>query len=158
MHEGFAKALEQVWTTVEGMLNGSSSKTIFTGHSLGAALATLAASLRPPAHLCTFGSPRVGNNEFAESLQRVNARRYADCCDVVAQLPPESAAYTHVGELHYLDRFGNAKVGPNRLAVTIDQLLARGDYLQAHAWKSGNAGLRDLADHAPINYVYGVTP
>jgi hypothetical protein len=37
-----------------------------------------------------------------------------------------------------------------------DQWRARADYLLHYAWKSGNVGARDLADHAPINYVTAI--
>jgi hypothetical protein len=30
------------------------------------------------------------------------------------------------------------------------------EYLLKYAWKSGNVGVRDLADHAPINYVTAI--
>ena len=34
-----------------------------------------------------------------------------------------------------------------------DQSTARKKYLLEHAWRFGNVVTRDLADHAPINYV-----
>ena len=50
------------------------SRLILAGHSLGAALATLAATVFPPALLVTLGSPRVGDAEFVAALAEV-ARR-----------------------------------------------------------------------------------
>jgi triacylglycerol lipase len=83
------------------------------GHSLGGAMATLAAldaqvsgSYGGPAPaLYTFGSLHVGDLEFVESygLQvGANAYRYANLCDFVPSLTGEEGAdapdYGHVGE------------------------------------------------------------
>ena len=68
VHQGFGKALEPVWKPLEAALNNLSDRPVwFTGHSLGAALATLAAFRRGSraAGVCTFGSPRVGNGVLA---------------------------------------------------------------------------------------------
>jgi len=67
------------------------------GHSLGAALATLAAcdidrnSGKTIANVCTFGSPRVGNRDFSNAY---NARfadttwRVVNSSDLVPEVPP----------------------------------------------------------------------
>ena len=34
-----------------------------------------------------------------------------------------------------------------------DQIDARAEYWAKYAWKVGNVKNRDLADHAPLNYV-----
>jgi len=44
VHEGFQKALDPVWERLESLLATGSSPLFFTGHSRGAALATLAAA------------------------------------------------------------------------------------------------------------------
>src|SRR5262245_48151537 len=64
VHRGFKAALETIWPQLDKALLGLSANTrvFFTGHSLGAALATLAAHRYPhTAGVYTFGSPRVGN-------------------------------------------------------------------------------------------------
>jgi hypothetical protein len=43
-----------------------------------------------------------------------------------------------------------------RRIVSADRLRARADYLLQYAWKSGNVGIRDLADHAPIKYLSAI--
>lgn len=152
VHLGFSRALDRVWHEVRSALARTSGRVVFTGHSLGAALATLAAALHPPAHLYTVGSPRVGDADFAAALgERVAATRYVNCCDLVCRVPPRP--YEHVGRLVYIDRLGRVREAPAKPVVERDRARARRDYLTEYAWRSGNNVLRDLADHAPINYV-----
>jgi hypothetical protein len=76
----------------------------FTGHSYGAALATLAyadlkKSLKNPTSLYTFGSPRVGNKEFADHTFNF---RIVYGNDLVTDLPPKILGYVHSGtEWHF---------------------------------------------------------
>jgi hypothetical protein len=72
---------------------------LITGHSLGAALATLAAVVVRPAKLITFGSPQVGNEQLGTLLARVEVRRFVHCCDLIARVPPEQIDQKHVGDL-----------------------------------------------------------
>jgi hypothetical protein len=131
-------------------------KLLFTGHSLGAALATLLASVRTPSALYTIGCPRVGDHDFVASLSDVNSFRYVDCCDIVTQLPPALLGYAHLGDPYYIDRNRNVSENPSDDFISADRLRARADYLLQYAWKSGNVSVRDLADHAPINYVTAI--
>ena len=39
-----------------------------------------------------------------------------------------------------------------------DHLLASASYLANYSFRDGNVGVRELADDAPINYVYALTP
>jgi hypothetical protein len=152
VHAGFADALQRVWPEILPQLAALGKPLSFTGHSLGAALATLAASLHLPGQLITFGSPRVGDAEFVASLpQRVQVQRYVNCCDIVCQLPPFD--YEHLGELHYLNRDGDEQVNPPEEAMTADQVIGHAEYLRDYIWVRGNVATRNLADHAPINYV-----
>ena len=154
VHMGFAKALEHVWPVIEPHLESlnDDSVLLFTGHSLGAALATLAASRHKPNGLFTYGSPRVGDEKFGETLDELEIHRYVDCCDLVCQIPPEPP-YRHVGKQHYIDRLGKVLVNPKITVVVADQNRARAEYLFKHALRFKNLPVRDLADHAPINYV-----
>jgi hypothetical protein len=156
--EGFKKALEEVEPQggLVKALEAINYKLLFTGHSLGAALATLLASLRAPSALYTIGSPRVGDHDFVMSLGSVNSIRFVDCCDIVTQLPPAVLDYGHLGEPIYIDRNRHVIPSPSDDLVSADRLRARADYLLQYAWKSGNVAVRDLADHAPINYVTAI--
>jgi pimeloyl-ACP methyl ester carboxylesterase len=154
VHKGFAKALEFVWPAIAKQLKSLAGQVLFTGHSLGAALATLAASRHPDAGLYTFGSPRVGDGDFGDSLAQVDAHRFVNCCDLVCRVPPRP--YRHVGALHYIDREGNISLDPDDSAMADDRSRAREDYLVRYAWRNRNILVRDLADHAPVNYVYAL--
>ncbi|MCK7478059.1 MAG: lipase family protein [Candidatus Moduliflexus flocculans] len=68
VHRGFKSALEEVWDDLFPYLKalqGRGCRIWMTGHSLGAALATLAADRYGEVQgVYTFGSPRVGNGRF----------------------------------------------------------------------------------------------
>jgi triacylglycerol lipase len=153
VHRGFAEALREVRPSLDLALQALRCRALFTGHSLGAALATLMASVQHPACLYTFGSPRVGDANFVSTLKDVEIRRYVDCCDLVTRVPPEFIGYTHAGDLYYIDRDRKIARQPGESTISDDQDQARVNYLLDYALKIGNVRLRDLADHSPINYV-----
>jgi hypothetical protein len=160
VHEGFAEALEnndtlgRIRTFLDLLV--PSPNVLLTGHSLGAALATLAASRMPSSHLYTFGSPCVGDSSFAEAMETVNHTRFVDCCDLATRFPPEAFGYVHVGSLGYIDRNGQLSESPTEDAIKADRRKAEAWYLVHHSFLLGTVFVRDLADHAPINYVSGV--
>lgn len=152
VHTGFAEALECIWKEIHATLEGSSGELVCTGHSLGASLATLAASRLPASRLLTFGSPRVGNAGFAAAFEdRTNDRRFVDCCDLVTWAL--RSPYKHVGRLEYLDKDGVLVTDPEDSFVKADRSAARWVYLKKYSWRWGTELLRGMADHAPINYV-----
>ncbi len=157
VHRGFAEALLRAWPTIQDLLKQVERKLLFTGHSLGAALATLAASTYRPAGVYTFGSPLVGDEAFTNTLSGLDIQRYVDCCDIVCQMPPEILGYRHVGTVQYIDRDGVRKTNPTAEEIREDQLQGREQYVLKYAWKIGNVAVRELADHAPVNYVSGVS-
>jgi Lipase (class 3) len=164
VHSGFGKALKEVWPGVEAALQELNEyQSLFTGHSLGAAMATLASSLKRPKSLYTIGSPRVGDQTFVDKLQGLDNHRYVDCCDLVTRVPPEEIlglkCYAHIpGKIHYID-FNRAvkDLDPNDSVIKDDRRKAEEDYLENYAWRIGDLALRPLADHAPVNYVLPVT-
>ena len=120
VHEGFKSGLEQIWpalfSQVERLLAEVPGRTLWlTGHSLGAALATLAAQrFTPLASLYTFGSPMVGDAEFCKSLPG-SCYRIVHQSDVITEvpwfglkltLPPSWARYLHVGHTYWMDEAG----------------------------------------------------
>ena len=158
VHKGFVRHLRPVRDALTRILAAVADRELFfTGHSLGAAAATLAESLSPRATLYTFGSPRVGDAAFAATLPADRVHRLVHCCDIVCRVPPEKLQYVHVGALGYIDRNGLLS---NQLAtdeIEADQRTGRRAYQRWHAWAFWkNVLIRDLADHAPVNYVVAI--
>lgn len=154
VHSGFRDAFEAVWEDVNRWLESVDGPVFYTGHSLGAALATLAASRRPPAALYTFGSPRVGDAEFTRTLDSTPAYRVVNHRDVVTRVPPPLLGFAHVGHLHYIAHDGRC------CENAIDDVVATDRKRRSSA--DGNtprhsrrlSGPPDyLSDHAPVNYV-----
>ena len=114
VHRGFKMALNRVWRGIEAALRGIEYPVYFTGHSLGGALATLAAArvlqnpvLPRPAALYTFGSPRTGDSAFGRNLSGFFHCRLVNAHDIVASVPPAFSlpllpVYQHTGHLHRL--------------------------------------------------------
>jgi len=155
VHRGFARGLDVVWPTIAPAIPAG-ARVLVTGHSLGAALATLAALRVSGSRLITFGSPRVGDTTFAKRPDQAPHERWVDCADLVTRVPPEALGYAHTGERHYLDRAGRHRPDIDDAAIEADQRQAELEYLMTYTFRLGTAAVRDLADHAPINYVSGV--
>lgn len=153
VHEGFRDAFETVWPEIEQALNEDDSPVYYAGHSLGAAMATLAAARRSPRALYTYGSPLVGDKIFVESLAGVRAYRIVNNRDVVTTLPP-LLGYHHAGDLHYITHDGDVMVNPDDIMVALDRLKRDSS---ARLLRNLNRAFTDapefLADHAPVNYV-----
>ena len=158
VHRGFARTLNRVLPILRDALPEDSSPLVITGHSLGAAMANLAASVLEPAELYTFGEPRVGNGAFAGFMDRrgglgLTYHRYVDCCDIVTRVPPVCAGFRHPGQLHYIDCHGDIHRTPDLSDTRRDRRVARHQCWDVHSFGRGNVVLRNLADHAPINYL-----
>jgi triacylglycerol lipase len=78
VHGGFRTALEQVWPAVAAALDEAQATgrgVWFTGHSLGGALAVMAAyrwaasTGHTPHGIVTFGQPRIGDATFASEVE-----------------------------------------------------------------------------------------
>ncbi|GAQ90511.1 hypothetical protein KFL_006500050 [Klebsormidium nitens] len=104
-----AKVAKEAANDIDGF------EVVVTGHSLGAALATIGsfvAALEHPhvrVHYFGFGSPRVGNRAFVEAFRRVisgHAVHFANRNDIVTGIPIPPL-YMHVLGGHMLDQAGS---------------------------------------------------
>lgn len=137
VHSGFKRALNSIWTTIAQVLDTLDCPVFYTGHSLGAALATLAAARRAPQAVYAYGSPRVGDMQFVDKLKNVPVFRIIHGNDVVTTVPPEALGFRHAG----VER----RVGKR------DALLPTVDVRTA--WSQLTTPVAPLADHAPMRYV-----
>lgn len=123
VHLGFSGALDEIWDDLRGYLDEISTpggvKTFwFTGHSLGAALATIAAARYGDRvqGVYTFGSPRIGDESFRSTFP-APCFRFVNNTDCIAHVPPPSvlALYSHVGTLKFIDSAGKIVSDPTIL-------------------------------------------
>ena len=157
VHDGFYRALRQVWREQNQAIrefqdNGQS--LWFTGHSLGAALATLAvATLREedkPVHgLYTFGQPRTGERSFATNFNadfKPRCFRFVNNNDVVTRVPLRAMNYSHVGTFLYFDKDGNLDDDLHWWYQFLDRVQGRIEDL-------GKPGTDGIKDHSMDTYL-----
>lgn len=118
VHSGFQRGFDRAQAQLEEELNRLSPSTVLiTGHSLGGALATIAAAewqgQYPISGVYTFGQPAVGRSGFQDFFSEHYADkffRFVNDKDIVAKIPPN---YRHVGKLYHFDDEGQlAQAGP----------------------------------------------
>lgn len=161
VHGGFADAALGVLPLLQAWLDDAAAERArldLAGHSLGAALAVLAAGRLQPDAVAAFGCPRVGDADFARSVAALPIVRYVNCCDLVCRLPPQCRWFTHAGTPAYIDRNGHLCARASAAGIVADRLAARADYLLREIWRPGNAGARDMADHSMLNYLRAFMP
>jgi len=111
VHRGFETALDAVWEQVAQVLAGRGERPVLmTGHSMGAALAVIAAdraladetvNVRATA-VYAFGMPRVGDEDFSvryNDTLGATTYRLVHGDDIVATVPPSRFGFRHVGRL-----------------------------------------------------------
>jgi triacylglycerol lipase len=169
VHRGFKDALDDVWADLLayiGTLQAHKARPLWiTGHSLGAALATMAAyrlsfkqdplGLR---EVYTYGSPRVGDGGFGKSIA-VPVWRFRNNADIITDVPV-GLVFRHVGKLQFIDGSGHLHRNVDRVAELV--LGAASLQISPHTASMLDEALRlaapnvplpgFLADHAPINY------
>ena len=151
MHRGFAKAFSYLWPQLEKFLEKyKESKIIATGHSLGGALAYIASTRFNCDSVYTFGAPRVifGSQESSTA----KFFRFVNCSDLVTTLPPAIFGFRHVGQMFFID--DDQRIHDNiGNKFIVKKMKASGAYLmKGSSFSKGNAALKSLVDHAPVNY------
>jgi triacylglycerol lipase len=158
VHKGFKDGLDHVWDRVTACVRNSAAeggKLWITGHSLGVALATIAAyRFQDVQGLYVFGSPRVGDREFRDDFD-VPSFRFENNNDIVCRVPP-SGIYQHVGELRYIDSDGRIHNDPSKWERLMDGMKGKIENT-LNSLRHIDKGLRslvpdELKDHVPVLY------
>jgi hypothetical protein len=176
LHAGFLGAFQNVWldnsrgsglATILAELGKAQERTVwFTGHSLGGALATLAAFwYEGKSTLYTFGSPRVGNATFRAKFGNRSAFRITHATDIVPTVPhimcharPNALeSFEHVGRHYAITTSSRVDVSesnePDRATQWPGYFNVAANTLKALGteWMSAFPQQR-IADHAPTYY------
>ncbi len=166
VHHGFKDALDEVWENPGA--NSEMSRFIlqcqnnnqsiwFCGHSLGAALTTLAAAdfvIRQNHSIVggiyTIGQPRVGNRTFSvgfDAALKNKCFRIVNNNDLVTRIPLPGflLKYQHVGTEMYIDNRGNIQGELPWWRKIMDQFAGiKNDLL--------DLGIDSLKDHSSDDY------
>lgn len=160
VHHGFLKALNEVWDGPDGLratilrFRDREQTLWLGGHSLGGALALLAAARihlteRLPLNgLYTIGQPRVGDGAFGRALADGLADRYfrfVNNNDVVTRVPAWLYGYRHTGNRLYFDSRG-------RLLDSVSLLQESIDGLAGVAGSIGDLSIDAINDHSREAY------
>ncbi|KAL1984371.1 hypothetical protein VTN96DRAFT_9232 [Rasamsonia emersonii] len=155
-HDGFLSSWNSVASTLTSKISSAvnehpSYKLVFTGHSLGAALATLGAvSLRESGYnidLYNYGCPRVGNTALADFITTQSGGtnyRVTHSDDPVPKLPPRSFGYSQPSPEYWITSGNNVTVQPSDIEVIegVDSTAGNdgtpaGLDIDAHRWYFG---------------------
>lgn len=138
IHGGFATSFEGMEDEMLVLVKAAAAahptySLIVTGHSLGGAMATLGGGLLRnngyPCDIYTYGSPRVGNQDFAEyiSAQAGNEYRITHLQDPVPRLPSHLLTYRHTDMEYWLGDGEDTTVD----YATTDIVICQGTYSTA---------------------------
>ncbi len=98
VHKGFKASVDNIWPQLQEQLKSyGKTRTVWcTGHSLGAAMATLlsyrlqrTSDCPNPKALFTYGSPKVGNHKYVKGIESIGLLhyRFVNNADIVARVP-----------------------------------------------------------------------
>jgi triacylglycerol lipase len=157
VHNGFLLALSHVWDELNacvGEFQDQGQSLWVTGHSLGAALATLAVARwrvadKPVHGLYNFGGPRVGDRAFERTFdQDFGARnfRFVNNADLVTRVPLRTMGFSHAGTLIYFDSKGRLIADPGIWDAFLNRIHGRIEDL-------GRMGAAALKQHSIDQYV-----
>lgn len=157
VHRGFLKGLTLAWSEIREVIKEwqvHAQSIWVTGHSLGAALATLAVATfgeeaKPVHGLYTFGQPRVGGKTFARNFDldfQSRTFRFVNNNDVVTRVPPRELGYRHVGKVLVIDSAGKLQTDLHFWNAFLDRVRGRIEDL-------GKPGTDGIKDHSMAKYL-----
>lgn len=146
VHDGFYDEVEKVWPELIKLIKPKNLPLYMCGHSLGGAMATIAASRLKTEALYTFGSPRVGNKKWLDHVN-VTHYRWRNNNDLVTKVPLWLMGFRHHGQLMYINYHGNLRNG-----LSTWQLIK--DWFRGHCKAVSKFELFDgLRDHSVARYI-----
>ena len=150
VHNGFQNETEKLWEELvahkEKTFILKSQEFFICGHSLGGAMATVAASRFDDVDaLFTYGSPRVGSKKFVKAITCPHYR-HVNNNDIVPKVPFAFMGYRHHGTLRYINFHGNIR------KMTKWQRFKDGWRGRRAAWKNGSK-FDGATDHGMMNYI-----
>ena len=161
VHRGFLHAYELVKddlvNTIGRFRAASRPQSLWcTGHSLGGALAVVAAAhLLAQGHtvngLYTFGQPRVGDEAFTTECTRRLAGQYfrfVNNNDTVTRVAPRALGYAHSGEVRYINADGQIQTDISFWERFLDRVKGRmDDFLRPGSDGLKDHGMRHYLEH-----------
>lgn len=135
IHAGFYYAYkavsQELVADLTDRLSQAQMPVRFTGHSLGGALAQIAAydlhNFCRPQQVYTFGAPRWGNQcammRYELLLPGDRRHRFVNHQDIVPTIPPKLTGYRMPYDEWYLDRKGHVYRNPSKTYKWIDKWL-----------------------------------
>jgi triacylglycerol lipase len=152
VHKGIYRATLQRYAEISDIVRELQSKLprplYLTGHSLGGGMAIVAASMMnsdtmPPNAVYTFGSPKIGDAQFAKEYAlnptlHQNTFRFVNYCDPVPKIP-------------YLDNFVHVSPSQEHLFTTDGRMLV-GVFAESSSSDNLINTLPSFSSSCPINF------
>ncbi|KUL88017.1 hypothetical protein ZTR_03992 [Talaromyces verruculosus] len=152
VHEGFWNTWETVASDVTSQIESALSAypnytLVATGHSLGGALAAIAATVFRASgytvQLYNYGQPRIGNLALADFITSETSGtnyRVTHSDDIVPKLPPKLLGYDHFSPEYWITSDDNVTVTDSDVVEIqgVDSTAGNdgtsGDSIDAHLW------------------------
>ncbi|MFY8272584.1 lipase family protein [Pseudoalteromonas sp. SSDWG2] len=162
-HRGFWNSVQDVWEILFGQYQmrarepGNQKPLFLTGHSLGGAMATIAAAILcerdiPFSSCYTFGQPRAMSKATAR-LFNVECHnrfyRFHNNNDIVTRVPARLMGYSHVGQYFYISEEKEIHPEPGFWFRFID-------YLDGAVSALKDKGIDLVEDHAMAHYLSAI--
>ena len=154
VHEGFLEAFENIaslLTTIR--LTQPGQRWIITGHSLGAAIGVLASTILQPIQSYLFGCPKLGDEQFCNSINSNQLFDIRNEMDLVSTIPdamgsvkfkrPGTGIWLHDGEWQVAKGPTSNSPFPD-LSWSFKRITTPTDW---------HKPVKELSDHSIINYI-----
>ena len=160
-HNGFYQSVMDLWKRIDRCVQRAREvkkrPVWFAGHSLGGAMATIAASIyveedRPFSGVYTFGQPRCMDRRAARVFNaeaRERFFRFQNNNDLVSRIPARLMGYSHVGNCIYISE-------ENELCGSPGFWFKFLDAIDGAVSAFGKKGLDGIQDHAMENYLNAI--